>query len=152
MSRLDRAHLPAPLAGSAVTPPASPLPRRVLLWAVLALAAAAGLSAGAGPAPGDAELAALLRFMAATKAGIALAAALVVDWRLRHPARPLLVASLVAAAATSLAGPALMFGLTDMSLGGVLHYAGLGALLLLAWLDRAATGAILREAVARRRR
>jgi hypothetical protein len=152
MSRLDRAHPPAPLAATPVAQPAPSLPRRLLLWSTLALAATLGLLAGAAPLPADPELTALLRFMAATKAGIALGAALLVDWRLRHPIRPALAAAAITASATALAGPALMFGLVQMTLGGVLHYAGLGALLLLAALDRAAIGAILREAVSRRRR
>jgi hypothetical protein len=151
MSHLDRP-IPAAAEVSTSARPAPALPRRVLLWSALALAAALGLLAGAAPAPADPELAALLRFMAATKAGIALGAALLVDWRLRHPIRPALAVAAIAAAATALGGPALMFGLVQMTLGGVLHYAGLGALLLLAALDRAAIGAILREAVSRRRR
>ncbi len=152
MSRLDRAHPPAPLAATPVARPAPALPRRILLWSALALAAAAGVVAGAAPAPADPELTALLRFMAAMKAGIALGAALLVDWRLRHPIRPFLAGAAVVAAATALAGPALMFGTVQMTLGGILHYAGLGALLLLAAVDRVAIGAILREAVSRRRR
>jgi hypothetical protein len=150
MSRLDRIH-PAPPAATAIAAPASPLPRRILLWSALALAAALGLWAGAAPTPADPELTALLRFMAAMKAGIALGAAFLLDWRLRHPIRPTLAAASIAAAATALAGPALMFGLVQMTLGGILHYAGLGALLFLAALDRAAIGAILRDAVSRRR-
>ncbi len=125
---------------------------RLALLAALGLAVAAVGVLGRGGPPLDADFAALLGFMAATKAGIALGAAALVWWRLGHPLRGGLATGLIAASAAALAGPVLMLLNPEvLHLGAVLHYGGLGALALLAWLDRAAIGALLSQAVARRR-
>jgi hypothetical protein len=151
MSRLSPPPPAAPLAGSTATRAGSPGLRRLVLLA--ALSAAVGLGLGlTARGGGDPDLVPLLGFMAATKAGIALGAALLVDWRLRHPAGRVLAVLLVGGAALALAGPVVMFDTSQLRLGGLMHYAGLGMLALLAWRDRVAVGAILAAAVEARRR
>ena len=156
MSRLDRHHPPAPFAGSRATPPpvapGGAASRRIALLAALVAATAAALLLGNDPRAGDLDpdLATVLRVSVATKGLIALCVAAVVDWRLRHPVGGRTATAFIAAAALSLAGPAFAYGLIHLQTGLTLHYAGLGALALLAWRDRAAIAAIF-EARAHRR-
>ncbi len=152
MSRLGPVRpVEAPALSRGATP-ASTLAPRIALLAALALAVAAVGVLGRGGPPLDADFAALLGFMAITKAGIALGAAVLVWWRLGHPLRGGTAGAVIAASATALAGPVLMLANPEaLHLGAVLHYGGLGALAGLAWRDRAAIGALLAQAVARRR-
>ena len=98
-----------------------------LLIVVVATAAVAWLISGsARPSPldGDAELAALLRFMAAVKATIALAVLGVTAWRLGHPA-PAPVALLYVAAVTLMAAaPGVIWQLAHVGVGAAFFMPG----------------------------
>ncbi len=144
------ASAPAPAARAAALP-------RILLGAAVALAAAAAWLATGGPeaaraAAADPELTWLLRPMAATKLLVALGALALAYWRLGRPAGPAAMAGWLVAAALLGAGPALIWRIATVGVGGLAFHAGLLALLLTAWLDRGAVGTALSEAIATRRR
>lgn len=159
MSRLSRLHEPAPLALSLAA--GEPNTSRKAVIARMALAAVSilavvaafhiGSERASGAAGGDAALATVIRFMVVMKASIALGVAMLVERRLRHPARRAMVTALIVATATALAGPALMWHLDDLRLGAAFYYLGLATIAVLAWLDRATIGALLAAAVARRK-
>jgi hypothetical protein len=151
MSRLSPPPPAAPLAGSTATRAGSPGLRRLVLLA--ALSAAVGLGLGlTARGGGDPDLARCSASWRPPRRASRSAAALLVDWRLRHPAGRVLAVLLVGGAALALAGPVVMFDTSQLRLGGLMHYAGLGMLALLAWRDRVAVGAILAAAVEARRR
>ncbi|WP_376093459.1 hypothetical protein ACE7GA_25570 [Roseomonas sp. CCTCC AB2023176] len=166
MARLDRHHSPAPFAGTPAGPTrpptvhalrgrasASGLSWRLTLLVALSVTAVATLVAGAGNGlADDPDLATLLRVTSITKGVIALGAATIVEWRLRHPIGWPKAAAAITAAALALAGPLVMFGLAHFQAGAALHYAGLGSLGLLAWLDRKPIAALLAAAAEDRRR
>jgi hypothetical protein len=126
-----------------------------LLIVVVATAAVAWLISGsAQPSPldGDAELAALLRFMAAVKATIALAVLGVTAWRLGHPAPAAVALIYVAAAALMAAAPGVIWQLAYVGIGAGLFHAGL--LLFLGALvgDRGGASQLVGTALQRARR
>lgn len=146
----------SPAAASAPAPAtrATALPR-ILLGATVALAAAwlaTGGPEAARAAAADPELTWLLRPMAATKLLVALGALALAYWRLGRPAGPAAMAGWLVAAALLGAGPALIWRIATVGVGGLAFHAGLLALLLTAWLDRGAVGMALSEAIAARRR
>ena len=115
-------------------------PYRPALIAAVLLAAVAAFALGHEPAahnaaPADADLARLLRFMAVIKAGMAVMASWLVDWRLRFAAPPRLATAYIAALALMVAGPGLIWSMTHIIVGAVLFHAGLLLLLALGWAD-----------------
>lgn len=138
------AHLPAapPLA----TQLPHPQPRRgrlIALGTVLLAAAATLLATTNGPAPAEPDLALLLRSMAVTKAGLALGAAWLVGWRLRHPAPAPVTFGLLAAMAGMAAGAALIWRVTPAGAGAITFHASLALALLTLAADRRALAALL---------
>ena len=115
----------------------------VVLAASCALAlglddASARAAASAGP-----ELVRVLQFMAAIKDAIGLGIAGLVAWRFLSPARAALAAAAIASCALLAAGAALVWCMAHIVLGSALFYAGLFALMLLAYADRESTASIL---------
>jgi len=137
MSRVQRTHEPAPLPATLAEPrPAVGQGRRLYLAAVVVGSAAAGWLLGADPGAdaGDPQLAVLIRFMVAIKLAVALAAAVLVERRLRRPAPGPLAMGYIAAIGCCVAGPALLWQLTGVGAG--VFYLGLVALLVLASRDQ----------------
>jgi hypothetical protein len=98
-----------------------------------------------------AALTRLMRFMALIKAGMALAAASAVFWRLGVPARwPWLVAYGLSGVAMA-AGPGLIWGMVHVGLGALLLHGGLLATIFLLWRDKA-VGTRLEALLAARQR
>ena len=128
-------------AGTRRTRPA--IRYRVVLYAAVGAAVAAGLVAAHDPASAraaeaaGAELTRLLRFMALTKAAFAVGALCLADWRLRRPVTPALSVAYAAMCALMVAGPGLIWSVAHVALGAVLFHAGLALLLALAWLNHA---------------
>lgn len=97
-----------------------------------------------------ADLTRLMRFMAALKGLMAIAAALAVVWRLGTAiTTPRLTAYALAGAAMA-AGPGLIWGMVHVGLGALLLHGGLVATVLLLWRDPAV--AMRLDAALRRRR
>jgi hypothetical protein len=127
-----------------------------LLVLVCATAATGWLLAGNPAQPAllesDAELAMLLRFMAAVKAVMALAALGVTTWRLGHPSTP--AVALVYLAAVSLVGaaPGVIWQLAHVGLGAALFHAGLLLFCCALFADRGAATQLVGTALQRARR
>jgi hypothetical protein len=109
---------------------------RAALIGTALLAAIAGFAFAGAAAPGEPELALLIRFMAVIKAAMALGAVALVAWRLTLPATPRLAFAGIAACALMAAGPGLIWGMQHVIAGAVLFHAGFALLLVLAWRDR----------------
>ncbi len=117
---------------------------RVVLFAATALALAGSVAlTAAGPAAAEPRLLALLRFMAALKAAGALAALVLVDWRLRMRASPALALGYVAAVALMAAAPAPIWRMSHVMAAGVSFHAGLLLLLCLGYADRGIAARLL---------
>ncbi|MGD0723499.1 MAG: hypothetical protein ABR970_20900 [Roseiarcus sp.] len=135
---------------------ATPFIARMLLLAVVALAAAGGMLATDNAATAQAiasaggDWANLLRAMAALKLLVAGAGAAAVLWRLGAPISATLWGGYALAAAAAWAGPGLIWGLSHILLGALLLHGGLIATAVLVWRDPA-TRARLSEIIARRR-
>jgi len=108
-----------------------------LVWGTAAAAGLAGLVVGllAKPPYMDAELVPLLRFMALIKAGMALGAAALTQWRLRREAGVWVAGALVGSTALMMGAPGLIWALTHVVLGAVLFHAGLVVFLVAAARD-----------------
>lgn len=101
-------------------------------------------AAGAG-----ADLTNLLRFMAALKGAMALAAFSVVLWRLGEPVTSGRLGVYAIVSGLMAAGPPLIWGIDRVGLGALLLHGGLLASVVLLWRDPA-TSARLKRAVAAR--
>jgi len=134
----------------------TPFLARILLLAVVALAAVSGVFATDGAATAQAiaraggDWANLLRAMAALKLLVAGAATAAVLWRFGAPVSAPRWGAYALAAAAAWAGPGLIWGLEHIVLGALLLHAGLIAMAALVWRDPA-TRARLSEIIARRR-
>ena len=128
-------------SGRISAPAVSPNLTRGAILVVMAGAATAGLWATSAVASRDAVAAAgadltyLLRFMAALKGGLALAAAAALVWRLSAAVSPLRFAAYAGAAACMVAGPGLVWGMAHVGLGALLLHGGLAATAALLWFD-----------------
>jgi hypothetical protein len=147
------AHLPTLAAARPVTMSW----RATLLVAVVAAAGAAWLATtpaavAQATQSADGELVMLLRFMAAVKASMALAALAVTFWRLGYPASPLLSLAYVGSVALMCAAPVLIWQLADVAIGAALFHAGLGLLVVALFADRGQAPALAKATLARRRR
>jgi hypothetical protein len=100
---------------------------------------------------GDAELAMLLRFMAAVKAAIALAVLGVTAWRLGHPASAAVGLLYVAAVALMSAAPGVIWQLAHVGIGAGLFHAGLLLLLGALVADRGEASQLVGVALRARR-
>jgi hypothetical protein len=130
-----------------------------LLVLVGAAAAAGWLAAGLDAAQpslleGDAELAMLLRFMAAVKATIALAVLGVTTWRLGHPAAPSVALLYLAAVSLMCAAPGVIWQLAyvGVGVGAGLFHAGLLLFLGALVADRGEATQLVGTALRRARR
>jgi hypothetical protein len=124
---------------------------RAILLAAVFISLAAAVLAGGGAAAGDAELALLLRFMAAVKALVAAGAIAAVFWRLATPAPPPLLAAYVASSAAMAAGPALVWTLAHVAIGALLLHGGLLATIIMLWRDQDVAARLATLVAARRR-
>lgn len=115
--------------------------RSILLWGTVAVAALLGAVAGMHGAADartvEGTLALLLRFMALVKAVVALAAALLVGWRLARPLEPATFARYLAALMPMAAAPGLIWSLGLVAPGALLFHVGFLAFLVLAARDDA---------------
>ncbi len=131
--------------------------RRVGLLAVIAAGLAAGFLATGGHATttaighDGAALTRLMRFMAAIKGGIAIAASAAVLWRLGVAISLPWFAAYAAACAAMAAGPGLIWSMAHAGLGALLLHGGLFATILLVWRDPAVSGRLAAIVDARRR-
>ena len=100
----------------------------------------------------DAELAMLLRFMAAVKAMIALAVLGVTTWRLGHPAPPAVALLYLAAVALMAAAPGVIWQLAHVGVGAGLFHAGLLLFLGALVADRGEATQLVGTALQRARR
>jgi hypothetical protein len=139
-------------ARSAIAPAAA----RLGLLAIIAAALIAGFTAtgfiatATAIAHDGAALTRLMRFMAALKGGIALAAAAAVLWRLNAAiSLPWFAAYALACGAMS-AGPGLIWGMAHVGLGALLLHGGLFATILLFWRDPAVSRRLAEILAARR--
>jgi hypothetical protein len=103
------------------------LPPALLVWGIGGAAGLVGLLIGLQAAPPrmDAALVPLLRFMAVIKAGMAVGAGALVQWRLQGDAGIWLKWSLLGATALMMVGPGVIWGLNHIVLGALLFHAGL---------------------------
>jgi hypothetical protein len=96
-----------------------------------------------------AELTMLLRFMAAVKALMALAALAATVWRLGFPASPMLAIAYLGSITLMSAAPPLIWQIAHVALGAALFHAGLLLLVVALFADRgevsALTGATIRR-------
>jgi hypothetical protein len=126
-----------------------------LLVLVCAMAAAGWLLAGNPTQPAllesDAELAMLLRFMAAVKAVMALAVLGVTTWRLGHPATPPIALLYLAAVSLMGAAPGVIWQLSHVGVGAGLFHAGLLLFLGALLADRGEASQLVGAALQRRR-
>lgn len=120
----------------------SPLSRAILLL-IVAAALAGGVmtadtaaKAAAAQAAGE-DLTRLMRFMAAIKGGLALAALAGVVWRLGTPVSMTRFVAYGAACAAMGAGPGLIWTMTHVALGALLLHGGLLVAVLMLWRDPA---------------
>jgi hypothetical protein len=124
----------------------SPALARGLLILVIAAAASAGLAGIASPASSlavahaGADLTRVLRFMAALKALIAVAAAAAVVWRLGAGITLPWFAAYSASCGAMAAGPGVIWAMVHVGLGAVLLHGGLIATILLLCRDRGTRG------------
>jgi hypothetical protein len=98
-----------------------------------------------------ADLTRLMRFLAAIKGVMALAASAAVLWRLGVAISLPLFAAYAVTCAAMAAGPGLIWSMSHVALGALLLHGGLFATVLLLWNDPA-VGARLADMVAARRR
>jgi hypothetical protein len=127
-----------------------------LLVLVGAAVAAGWLAAGLNAAQpslleGDAELATLLRFMAAVKAVIALAVLGVTAWRLGHPATPAIALLYLASVSLMAAAPGVIWQLAHVGVGAGLFHAGLLLFLGALVADRGGASQLVGTALQRAR-
>jgi hypothetical protein len=99
------------------------------------------------PARPDLELIRVLQFMTAAKGLIGAAALWMVSIRFRYPITMRVAAGYVAGAAIMASGPGAMWTTAHVIAGSLLFYTGLGALLLLGWVDGGAKWRFGRRAV-----
>jgi hypothetical protein len=130
--------------------------RALLLLAVIAASGAAWLATPATAVAQatraiDGELIMLLRFMAAVKAGMALAGMAAAFWRLGYPASPLLATAYVGSVVLMCAAPVLIWQLAHVAIGAALFHAGLALLVVALFADRGGAPALARATWARRR-
>ena len=117
------------------------LPMRGVLAAVLLLAATAGYlatpaaDAARAVAQAGPELTQLLRMMALLKLAFVAGAAAAVQWRLRYPTPPALVAGYLAGMAAMAAAPGLIWSMAHVVAGAVLLHGGLALVAVLFWRD-----------------
>lgn len=107
--------------------------------------------AGAAAPSVDAELTILLRFTAATKAMIAIAAIALAGWRLGYVAAPRIGLTYSIAAVLMAAAPGFIWTMTTVAEGAGLFHAGLALFLSACWLDRGDTRALLNARLIRSR-
>jgi hypothetical protein len=121
---------PMPAAKARISP-------GVLVWGIGGTAALIGLLIGlqSGMPRMDAALVPLLRFMAVLKAGMAIGAAALVQWRLQGEAGAALKWSLLGATALMMAAPGLIWELNHIILGAVVFHTGLVMFLVAAARD-----------------
>jgi hypothetical protein len=98
-----------------------------------------------------ADLARLLRAMAAIKALLAAAVIATVTWRLALPAAAPRLAAYAAACASMAAGPGLIWDMAHVGTGALLLHGGLLAAILLLWRDPAMSARLAAAIEARRR-
>lgn len=157
MAHVSRNLDPAPTAASSPAQTAMPpaLARTALFVAVaLAVGLAHGLGQGEAAtraAAADPELTRLLRGMAVLKAGLALAVAALVAWRLTYPASRRLAAGLITAASLMAAGPVLIWHMAPVLAAALLFHAGTALLLALCWVDRSGARELMGRIGTRRR-
>lgn len=126
-----------------------------LLVAAVATAVTAWLLAGSTQPSlldSDPELAMLLRFMAAVKAVMELAALGVTTWRLGHPATPAVALVYLAAVSLMGAAPGVIWQLAHVELGAALFHAGLLLFCCALFADRGAATQLVGTALQRARR
>jgi hypothetical protein len=121
------------------------LARGILLLVITAAVAASAVSATSpasslAVAHAGTELTRLLRFMAVLKAGIAVAAAATVFWRLGAAVTLPWFAAYAAACGAMAAGPGVIWAMVHVGLGAVLLHGGLLAVILLLWRDPGTAG------------
>jgi hypothetical protein len=110
---------------------------RLALVAAVACGAVVGFAAsgeaGVSQAVADAgaELTRLLRAMALIKVVLAAGVVWLIDWRLRFPIPPRLVAGYIVGAAVMAAGPGLIWDMAHVALGALLLHGAGGVLLVL---------------------
>jgi hypothetical protein len=114
--------------------------RAAYLFIVLAVMAVGLLATGeattaAAVAHDGAALTRLMRFMAALKGLLALAAGAAVLWRLGAAIPLPWFGAYAVATAAMAAGPGLIWGMTHVALGALLLHGGLFATILLLWRD-----------------
>ncbi len=97
-----------------------------------------------------ADLTRLLRAMAAMKAGMAVAAAAAVLWRMGSPASPGRLAAYATACATMAAGPGLIWDMARLEAGAILLHAGLLATIVMIWRDPTVSARLAAALAARR--
>jgi hypothetical protein len=107
------------------------------LWLILGATGLAGLWLGlqASPPRMDPELVPLLRFMAVLKAGMAIGAAALAQWRLQSPTGVPLKLALLGSTALMISAPGLIWGLNHLVVGAVVFHAGLLIFLVAAARD-----------------
>ena len=110
---------------------------RLAAVSVITAAAVAGAAIGGWHTPSQIEpaLVNLLRFMASLKAGMAIGAAVLADWRLREGGSALVNSGLIASTALMAIAPGLIWGLSHVMAAAALFHAGLLSFLLIAYLD-----------------
>jgi hypothetical protein len=134
----------------------SPASRRAFILLATAAALIASLLATGSQATNLAilhdgtALTRLMRFMAAIKGVMALAAAAAVLWRLGAAISLPRFGAYVVTCASMAAGPGLIWGMAHIGLGAILLHGGLFATIILFWRDPA-VGAQLARIVDRRR-
>jgi hypothetical protein len=129
---------PAPISGAQVSVrTGSRVSPAIQLWLVVGTAGLAGLLLGLHTAPPrmDAELVPLLRFMAVLKAGMAIGAAALVQWRLQGPAGLPLKLALLGSTALMMFAPGLIWSLNHLIAGAVVFHTGLLIFLVAAARD-----------------
>jgi hypothetical protein len=125
----------------------------------LVLVAAAALMVGLAPwdvasshaaAQADRELAMLMRFMAALKGLMALAALALIGWRLGYDTSPRLNLGYLMTAALLVSGSGFIWRIDTVIEGAIAFHAGLGMLIALGCVDAGAHAALGRSAADRR--
>jgi hypothetical protein len=93
----------------------------------------------------------LLRFMAAVKAVMALAALAAAGWRLGYPASPRLAIAYLGSVGLMGAAPGLIWQIADVAIGAALFHAGLLLLVVALFADRGEVSALAQGTLRRRR-
>lgn len=129
----------------------TPRSSRTILVIVVAASIAISVHSVApeAAARAGADLTHLLRFMAALKGAMALAAFAAVLWRFGEPVTSGRLGAYALVSGIMAAGPPLIWGIDRVGLGALLLHGGLLACVVLLWRDPA-TSARLRRAVAAR--